>query len=385
MSTRTAGSICSSRATCPGRSRRTSTCGQPPPGPRAYCHPDRYPGIACLLFHNDGNGRFTEIGQRAGIADAGGKSLGVAIADFDRDGHVDIFVANDSVREFLFRNRGGGVFEEVALAGGAALDQDGRPFAGMGVVFDDQNNDGWPDLLVTTLSNQLYAAFRNDGAGRFTYATHTTGLADITRLWSGWGLALVDADNDGQRDLVVAQGHVLDTIEATSPHLRYRQPLLFARGAGGRFVDVSTTVGDLAARPFAGRGLATGDLNGDGLVDAVVTTMNGPALVLLNTSERTGHWIGVRLAGTRSNRDGIGAVIEVTAASGAKQYATVSATGSYLSASDRTVHFGLGADTAASMVIRWPGGTVQTVDRLPVDRISTIAEPPAGTSSGRLR
>ncbi len=363
-------------------------CGQPPPGPRAYCHPDRFPGISSLLFHNDGNGHFTDISARAGIAAAAGKSLGVAIADVDRDGRIDLFVANDSVGEFLFHNKGG-AFDEVALASGAALDEDGRPFAGMGVTFDDQNNDGWPDLLVTTLSNQLYACFRNDGAGRFRYATHDTGLADLTRLWSGWGLALVDADNDGQRDLLVAQGHVLDTIERTSPHLRYKQPLLVARGAAGRYLDASATAGEVAGRPLAGRGLATGDLDADGRVDAVVTTLNGPALVLRNSSERTGHWIGVRLIGTRSNRDGIGAALELRTSSGAAQYATVSTAGSYLSASDRTVHFGIGADSGASLTIRWPGGAVQTVDRVAIDSVSTITEsapgPRAADATGRLR
>jgi hypothetical protein len=358
-------------------------CGEPAPGLRAYCHPDRYQGIASLLFHNDGNGRFTEVGRRAGIADAAGKSLGVAVADFDRDGHIDVFVANDSVREFLFRNKGAGAFEEVALASGTALDPDGRVFAGMGVTFDDQDNDGLPDLLVTTLSNQLYAFFRNEGGGRFSYATHVSGLAAMTRLSSGWGVALLDADNDGQRDLLVAQGHVLDTIEATSPHVRYRQPLLFARGVGTRFVDVSATAGAVSGQALAGRGLATGDLNGDGRVDAVVTTLNGRALVLENTTSDAGHWIGLRLRGTRSNRDGIGSSIELTARSGAKQYATVSTTGSYLSASDRTVHFGLGEESAASMTIRWPGGTVQKIDALPVDRVTTITEP--GPTDGAPR
>lgn len=354
------------------------SCGEPAPGPRAYCHPDRYPGTTCLLFHNDGNGRFTEVGERAGIANPAGKSLGVAVADFDRDGHVDVFVANDSVREFLFRNKGGGSFEDVALASGTAFDQDGRVFAGMGVTFDDQDNDGLPDLLVTSLSNQLYACFRNEGAGRFRYATHMTGLAAMTRLSSGWGIALLDADNDGWRDLLVAQGHVLDTIERTSPHLRYKQPVLLARGVATGFVDVSSTAGALSGRPFAGRGLATGDLNGDGRVDAVVTTLDGRALVLMNTTASVGHWLGVRLVGTRSNRDGIGASVELTTGSGAKQYATVSTTGSYLSARDRTVHFGLGDEKTGSITIRWPGGAVQSVDGLEGDRVTTVTEPSVG-------
>ncbi len=349
-------------------------CGEHRPGYRAYCHPDQYPGITSLLYHNDGNGRFTEIGRRAGIANPEGKSLGTAIADFDRDGHVDLFVANDSVREFLFRSRGDGTFEDVALLAGAAFDQDGHVFAGMGVSSADQDNDGFPDLLVTTLSNQLYACFRNDGHGGFRYSTYGTGLADMTRLSSGWGLAVFDVDNDGQRDLLVGQGHVLDTIELTSPHIRYKERLLLARGVAGRFENVSGTAGDVFTRPLAARGLATGDLDGDGRVDAVVTTLDGRAAVLRNVTTGAGHWLGVRLTGTRSNRDGIGASVELTTPGGDRQYATVTTTGSYLSASDRTVHFGLGQATSGRLTIRWPGGGTQTMDVSAVDRLLQVGE-----------
>ena len=351
-------------------------CGEPRPGPRAYCHPDQWKGASALLFHNDGDGRFTEVSARAGVANPEGKSLGVAIADFDGDGRVDLFVANDSVRQFLYRNRGDGTFQDQALLAGAAYDQDGRAFAGMGVDFADYDNDGHPDVVVTNLSNERYAIYRNAGDGTFSYETHASGLGKLTLLNSGWGVRFLDYDNDGTVDLFVAQGHVMDTIEQTSPHLRYRQPPLLARNEGGRFTDAGSSAGDAFRDAWAARGLAVGDLDDDGDLDVVVTTVGGRPYVLRNDGGNRGHWLTLRLVGHRSNRDGIGADVRLVTASGVVRQATVTTTGSYLSAGDRRVHFGLGSETRVrALEIRWPSGTVQRLQDVGIDRPLVVEEP----------
>ena len=202
----------------PRASRRTALA--------PYCHPNLFKGATALLYRNEGGGRFRDVSKEAGVANPGGKSLGVAMADFDGDGLTDVFVANDAVQQFLYRNRGGGRFEDVAFEAFAAFDQDGKAFSGMGTDAADYDNDGRPDVVVTNLSNQCYALFRNLGDWTFSYETHASGLGRISLLSSGWGVRFLDYDNDGWKDLFLVQGHVLDTIELTSPHLRYRQPPL---------------------------------------------------------------------------------------------------------------------------------------------------------------
>jgi enediyne biosynthesis protein E4 len=349
-------------------------CGEHREGYRAYCHPDLFPPMAPLVYHNDGNGRFTEVAAKTGL-NMPGKGLGIAIADYDRDGHTDVFVANDSMVEFLYHNKGNGTFEEAGLPDQVAVDGDGRTFAGMGVDFSDYNNDGLPDLIITTLANQKYALYRNNGDSSFTYDSSMSGVAGATLLHSGWGVDFLDYDNDGWKDLIVAQGHDIDTIQLNFPQLRYREPLLLMHNDGKHLVDVSGASGEVFHEAWVGRGLAVGDIWNDGHVDVIVTTNGGPAYLLRNETQSGNHWLGIKLVGHKSNRDGIGAEIKLTT-SKATQFVTVSTSGSYLSANDKRAHFGLGSEAAAqSIEIRWPSGTVQTLKNVAGDRLLIVDEP----------
>lgn len=351
-------------------------CGEHQPGRRGYCSPDIFHGISPILYHNDGRGHFTDVSQKSGLAKLEGKGLGVAIADFDHDGRTDIVIANDAVREFLLHNQGDGTLREIAVEAGTAVDEDGRVYSGMGVDFADYDNDGNPDIIITNLSDQKYALYHNSGDGTFTYETGPSGLGMITRLYAGWGVKFIDYDNDSWKDLFIAQGHVMDTIQLTFPHLRYLQPLLLLHNdQGKKFADVSAQSGEIFQRKLAARGLAVGDINNDGALDVVITTNNGPPLVLQNKSSHRNHWLTLQLVGHKSNRDGIGAEVKMIPASGIAQYATVTTAGSYLSASDRRVHFGLGSATSAkSIEIRWPSGIRQRLENVPANQILTIEE-----------
>jgi enediyne biosynthesis protein E4 len=359
-------------------------CGERKEGYRAYCHPDVYPATAPLVYHNEGNGTFTEISRKSGLA-ISGKGLGIAIADYDRDGRIDIFVANDSMPEFLFHNKGDGTFEEVGLSSGVAVDGEGHSYAGMGVDFADYNNDGLPDLVVTDLASQMYALYRNNGDGTFTYDSYPSGIGRMTMFHSGWGVGFIDYDNDGWKDLLIAQGHDLDTVELVNPNVHYREAMLLARNNGTRFVDVSSEAGPVFQQTWVGRGLALGDLDNDGRVDAVVTTNDGGLHILHNSAENRNHWLTLELIGHKSNRDAIGAAVKLVGAQGS-QMATVSTAGSYLSSSDKRVHFGLGLETTvAAIEIRWPSGIRQTLKNIPADQILKVDEPlekpPASSSS----
>jgi len=349
-------------------------CGEHREGYRGYCHPDVFQPIPMLVYHNDGNGHFTEVAHKLGL-DVPAKALGVAIADYDQDGRIDLLVANDSMPEFLFHQKPDGTFEEVGLDTGIAVNAEGKTYAGMGVDFADYNNDGWPDLVITDLANQRYALYRNLGDGTFDYASFTSGLGSMTMMHSGWSLRFMDYDNDGWKDLFIAQGHDLDTIEKSFPQLRYREPMMLVRNTGKKFVDVSGISGDIFHEAWVGRGMAIGDIDNDGRVDAVVSTNGGTAHVLMNRTDEQNHWLTLRLVGHKSNRDGIGAQVKIVTAHGS-QWATVTTSSGYMSASDVRAHFGLGVDSQVNRIeIRWPSGIRQIVADVKADQQITVDEP----------
>jgi hypothetical protein len=349
-------------------------CGEHRQGYRSYCTPDVFHPVTPLVFHNDGNDHFTEISHKIGM-DEPGKGLGIAISDYDRDGRIDICVANDSMPEFLYHNQANGRFKEVGLSAGIAVDGEGHTFAGMGVDFADYDNDGLPDLLITDLASQVYALYRNNGDGTFAYETYSSGVGQITMTHSGWGFRFFDYDNDGFKDLLIAQGHDLDNIQLTFPNLRYREPMLLARNTGQGFVDVSKNAGSVFDQAWVGRGLAIGDLDNDGRLDAVITTNDGPAYVLRNDTVTPNHWLTLDLIGHKSNRDAIGAEIKLVMPQSV-QFATVTTAGSYLSSSDKRVHFGLSShSTAIRIEIRWPSGIHQILQNVNSDQVLRVDEP----------
>jgi tetratricopeptide (TPR) repeat protein len=361
-------------------------CGVDQPGGRAYCHPDEFKPVANYLFRGDCHGNFTDVSESSHIAASKGKGLGVAFGDYNGDGRLDIFVANDSYPQLLFRNDGDGTFTEVGAAAGVGYNEDGKVFSGMGAAFADLDGDGFPDILATALPYEYYALFHNLRDGTFSYASVSTGLARLTRPYGGWGIHVFDFDNDGGKEVFIANSHVMDNIQVTQPHLRYPEPPLLLKYAGGKFADLSAVSGDVFQRPWAARGAAFGDLDNDGDIDAVVVDYAGPVHLLRNQGGNGNHWIALDLQGTRSNRDAIGAKIRLTSAGGKVQYGTVSPAGSYLSSNDRRVYFGLGTETAVREIsVTWPGGMSQTIENPKPDQILKIAEPAQTTAGAEER
>ena len=348
---------------------------------RSYCSPDHYEELPNTLYRNNGDGTFTDVSQETGIGKYLGRGMGVAIADYDGDGFMDIFVANDGSRNLLFRNVGGKRFEEVGVAAGVAYTQDGRIVSGMGADFVDVNNDGRPDIWMTALPMQTFPLYLNRGGGEFENVSERTGLAWQTLPMAGWSNAVVDLDNDGWKDLFAARSDVLDTIEQFSSR-RFATPNVVLRNQGnGKFKDVRTTAGDAFQLPAVHRGSAVGDLDNDGRMDIVVAVVNGPAKIFHNVTQTSNHWILLQLRGIKSNRLGIGARIRLTGEDGSKQFNEVTTSVGYASSSDSRVHFGLGASKMAKEIeVVWPSGIRQILKDVQGDTIVRIDEPTAASS-----
>jgi len=337
-----------------------------------YCSPSAYGGAPDLLYRNRGDGTFEEVGAAAGIAAARGKGLGVLIGDLDGDARPDIYVANDGVANALFVNRGDGTFEDRAVAAGAAFDENGTALAGMGVAAGDIDRDGAVDLLVTNLSGETHTLYRGEGNGWFRDGTSAAGLAGPTLAATGFGAVLEDFDRDGALDLAVANGHVIDNIAEFGDLFSYAQPdQLFLGDGGGRFREVREWI-EPPITPGVGRGLAAGDIDGDGDLDLVVSQCDGPALVLRQVSSGARHWLGVRLRGPRGNREAIGARVTLRRGERVEQR-TRWGGGSYLTASEGDIRFGLGDEgSPVELEIAWPDGTVERHRDVTVDRLVTF-------------
>jgi enediyne biosynthesis protein E4 len=349
-------------------------CGLPKPGYRAYCHPDQFQPTTHLLFHNEGHGHFRNVSEESGISRAPGKGLGVAFADYDNDGWPDILVANDAVAQQLFHNLKNGKFEEVAIQQNLAYDEDGNAFSGMGLDFADFENSGRTGIFINALARQKYALFRN-GPGTFDYITGPSGIGAASMAHSGWGAKFIDYDNDERKDIFIAQGHVMDNIQLTQPDIRYLEPPMLLRSVKGRFVDVSSQSGAVFHQPIAARGAAFGYLRNQGYVDVAINCNDQPAVLLEMTATKN-HWLVVQTEGTRSNRDGIGTVVHATTADGTRQMGLVSAAGSYLSSSDKRVHFGLGPnDSVKELDLDWPSGVHQKLTNVKADQVLAVREP----------
>jgi len=348
-------------------------CGTPQQ--QFYCHPQAYGGLPGQLFHNNHDGTFSDVSSASGIGRHLGKGMGVAFADMDGDGLTDIFVANDSVRNFLFRNQGNGKFEEIGLENGVALREDGFAIAGMGADFRDYDNDGKPDLVVSGILNDSFLLFRNLGGVKgFEEDAQRTGLLMGTRQLTGWSLGMYDFDNDGWKDLFFALSHLaqLDRYLGRDSALRNH---VFRNVQGSRFEDVSAGAGSEFQQAAMHRGVAFADFDNDGRLDAVVSVVNGPAKLFHNVSSGAGHWLAIRLRGRHANRQGLGATIHLHLADGRDLYNHATTAVGYASSSEAVVRFGLGSQREAESVeVRWPGGTVQRLGKMAADRVVEIVE-----------
>lgn len=352
-------------------------CGFHGEGYRMYCHPSYFDGSPDELYRNDGDGTFTDVSLEAGVANPSGKGLGVTFADFDLDGDIDIYVANDAVRNFLYRNDGG-TFLDVAYSAGVGYDANGKPQAGMGVDSGDVDGDGRLDLFVTNFSQELNALYRNRGRLGFEDVSESIGLRSAF-LPLGFGTKLFDFDNDGDLDIYVNNGHVIDNIRLYNPQLSYAQKDLLYENVNGYFQDVSAVSGPAFESEYVGRGAAVGDYDNDGDLDIVVSNCGQPAVLMRNDGGNRNHWIAIRVRGAESNSFGLGAKVRVETGSGV-QFKEINNVASYLSSHEIRLYFGLGREQKVKRIeIIWPSGKKQTLRDIPADQTLLIKEVRSGT------
>jgi len=352
---------------------KTEPACEAAPGKLDYCHPKFYKATPNQLFLNNGNGTFRDVSQEYGIRAAPGKGMGIGIADYDQDGWMDIFVANDKVYNSLFHNKGGRKFEEIGFDADVALTMEGQFISGMGVDARDLDNDGFPDIAFVALPYETFPIFRNLGKLHFADVTSPSGMAKVSAPMGGYSPNIADFDNDGWKDLFVSRGHVQSMGFSQG---NVAQPNSVFRNLGGMKFQAYTNEAGFAAQPPARhRGSAVGDLNGDGRLDVVVAALSAPAEIWMNDTPGANHWIELQLEGTKSNRDAIGARVKVVSG-GKAQYNHVAFASGYASSSAGPLHFGLGAAKSAEVVeIRWPSGIVQTMKDVAADRVVQVKEP----------
>jgi hypothetical protein len=351
-------------------------CGERSTGMRFYCIPSVYDAMPCWLFHNNGDGTFTDVSKKSGVANSLAKAWGVVAADINNDGLMDLFVANDTVPNFLFVNRGGGKFEEDGLLAGVGYSSYGRARSGMGVDAADYDQDGWVDLFVANVDQEMFSLYHNNKNESFADVALPTGIGSTTRLLSGWGLKFFDYDNDGNLDLLLCNGHPDDTVDKRTESVKYREPMLLFHNTGKGFENVSAQSGPIFSQPLAARGMAIGDFDNDGAVDVLVAVNNAAPVLLRNNVGAKNHWLGVRLVGKKANIDAVGARIIYQSGDLRRSHLKVGG-GSYLSSHDPRIVLGIGPRSKFDWVeVHWPqpSSLVQRFTTLPVDCYITIVE-----------
>jgi enediyne biosynthesis protein E4 len=343
---------------------------------RGYCIPYLYRPTPSWLFHNNGDGTFSDVSRSSGIAEHMGKAWGVAATDINNDGLMDLFVANDKVANFLYLNRGNGKFEEIGEPAGVAYSAEGRPRSGMGVDSADFDQDGWMDLFVANLDREMYSLYRNNHDKSFDDQAEATGIAAATQLLSGWGLKFFDFDNDGDMDLFLANGNPDDLIGEIHPPVQYEEPPLLFHGTGKGFQNISAQSGPVFQKPLSARGMALGDFDNDGGVDILISVNNGAPVLLRNTVGARNHWLGIKLVGRKSNPDAVGARITYQAQDLKRSRMKVGG-GSYLSDHDPRMVLGIGKRPKIDWIeVKWPlpSGAIERFADLPMDRYIVLVE-----------